>query len=227
MHMSKAPSAVLAAYRFARAFYRRLRRRSVFEEIYDANLWGDRESRSGSGSGLAATEKIRAGLIDILARLNIRSMIDAPCGDYYWLSSLDLAHRLDWYAGYDIVATAIEHNRQSWGSDKISFEVRDLVKHAPPAADLILCRHLLIHLPLADCLKVLRNFKSSGSRYLMITNQPHIEKNDEILFTGSFRPLNLHLPPFGFPKPLLSVDDAQAPGDRSEASLFPLADLPL
>ena len=214
-------------YRSAKAQYRRLRRRSVFEQIYAANLWQDAESRSGRGSGLAATEKIRAGLADTIDRMSIRSMVDAPCGDFYWLSKLDLGQRLDWYVGLDIVPQLIAHNKEAWGAHRISFELADLAKRIPPQADLILCRHLLIHLPLEDCVRVLRNFQRSGSRLLLITNQPHIERNEEILFTGSFRPVNLLLPPFNFPQPLRSLDDAQGKDDLSEAALFDLQALDL
>jgi hypothetical protein len=78
-------------------FYRRLRRRAVFEHLYRENLWGNLESRSGSGSCWAATEKIRSGLLDTFKRLNIQTMIDAPCGDFYWLSKLNLGQHLAWY----------------------------------------------------------------------------------------------------------------------------------
>jgi 2-polyprenyl-3-methyl-5-hydroxy-6-metoxy-1,4-benzoquinol methylase len=99
-------------------------------------------------------------------------MVDAPCGDFYWLSTLNLESHLDSYRGFDIVPDLIEGNRQKWGSPKISFEVADLVKHAPPKADFILCRHVLIHLPFADCHRMLRNFQASGSEYLLVTNSP-------------------------------------------------------
>jgi hypothetical protein len=207
------------------AIYRRLRKQSVFEQIYRRNLWGDAESRSGSGSGLAATEKIRNGLLDTIQRLGVRTMIDAPCGDYYWLSKLNLSQHLTSYMGFDIVPQVIAQNKKLWASEKISFETADLIENVPPRVDLILCRHLLIHLELADCLRVLRNFKNSGSQYLMITNQPQFERNEEILFTGSYRPINLYLPPFNFPPPMFSIDDAQAPGDRAEAAVFQLGTL--
>lgn len=212
-------------YRSVRAMYRRMRRQSVFEKIYQQNLWGDGESRSGSGSGLAATEKIRSGLLDAIQRLGIHSKVDAPCGDFYWLSTLNLADHVTSYQGFDIVPEVIAKNKQSWATEIISFEARDLVKTVPPKADLILCRHLLIHLTLEDCLHVLRNFKNSGSKYLIITNQPQTERNDEILFTGSYRPINLYLSPFNFPPPIMSINDAQSPGDRAEAAVFHLGAL--
>jgi hypothetical protein len=218
----KLPQPVKAGYRAVRAFYRRLRKQSVFEKIYRENLWGDAESRSGTGSGLAATEKVRKGLLDAIQRLDVHTIVDAPCGDFYWLSKLDLSQHLTWYRGFDIVPQVIAQNKQRFATEKISFEAIDLIKRVPPCADLILCRHLLIHLSFDDCLRVLRNFKGSGSRYLMITNQPHVEQNEEILFTGSYRPVNVQLPPFNFPQPLWSVDDAQSEGDRAVAAIFEL-----
>jgi hypothetical protein len=216
------PQSVRAAYRALRARYRKLRKRSVFEKIYRENLWGDAESRSGSGSGLAATEKFRKGLMDAIRRLDVHTIVDAPCGDYYWLSTVNLSQRLTWYQGFDIVPQLIDENNRRFATAKISFKTTDLIKRMPPRADLILCRHLLIHLSFDDCLQVLRNFKNSGSRYLMITNQPHAERNDEIIFTGSYRPVNLRLAPFNFPEPLWSIDDAQGGEDRSEAAIFEL-----
>jgi hypothetical protein len=216
------PQPVKAAYRSMRAFYRSLRKQSVFEKIYRENLWGDAESRSGTGSGLAATEKVRRGLLDAIQRLGVQTIVDAPCGDFYWLSTVDLSKNLTWYRGFDIVPQVIEQNNKQFASKKIFFEAKDLIKRVPPRADLILCRHLLIHLTFEDCLHVLRNFKTSGSRYLMITSQPHIERNEEILFTGSYRPVNLHLSPFNFPQPLWTVDDAQNDQDRAVAAIFEL-----
>jgi hypothetical protein len=225
MNSATVPSWLKSAYHSVRARYLRLRRRAVFEQIHRDNLWGDAESRSGSGSGLAASEKIRKGLLDAIDRFGIHTIVDAPCGDYYWLSTLDLTHRLDSYIGLDIVPEVIARNQQFSAPGKISFAISDLVRRVPPRADLILCRHLLIHLPLADGLRVLHNFKSSGSRYLLITNQPEIQRNEEISFTGSYRPVNLHLPPFSLPQPVWTIDDSQKPGDQAVAAVFELAAL--
>lgn len=215
------------AYRSVRALYRRIRKQSVFEKIHRENLWGDPESRSGSGSGLTATENVRRGLLDTIEHLGVRTMVDAPCGDYYWLSTLNLSKRLTWYKGFDIVPQVISQNKKVWANETISFETADLAKRVPPRADLILCRHLLIHLSLEDCLHVLRNFQSSGSKYLMITNQPDMERNEEIVFTGAYRPINLYVAPFNFPQPVLSIGDAQHPGDKAEAAVFEIAKLDL
>ena len=200
----------------------RRRRKDVFRSIYERNKWGNAESRSGHGSSLAATERLRAELPRLLKRFGIRSILDAPCGDFHWMARSRVHHLVDRYHGLDIVPNLIEANRRRWPSERVTFEVADLVKHQLPPADLILCRHLLIHLPMDDCQRVLWNFRASGSRYLLITDQPHIRENVEILWTGSFRPLNLSLPPFSLPRPLVTLDDKQEAEDATVLSLYDL-----
>src|SRR6185312_15131601 len=56
-------------------------RASVFEQIYTRNTWQSSESRSGPGSTLERTEILRRELPPMLARLGVRTLVDAPCGD--------------------------------------------------------------------------------------------------------------------------------------------------
>jgi hypothetical protein len=39
--------------------------------------------------------------------------------------------------------------------------------------------------------EVAQNFKQSGAQHLTIRNQPHSDRNEEIIFTGSYQPVNL------------------------------------
>jgi hypothetical protein len=213
------------AYHQVKATYRRYTRSRVFYNIYKKNLWSDPESLSGGGSSAAATEKIRGALPDLLLTLGVRSIVDAPCGDFHWMKELRIPELLDRYYGIDIVPQIIKSNQDSYPSDKLQFKVLDLVREIVPRADLVLCRHLLIHLPLRDCLRVLRNFKKSGARYLLITTQPEIRANKEILFTGGFRPLNLEIAPFHFPHRRIALDDAQTDRDSAELALYELQDI--
>ena len=185
--------------------YSRLRRRSVFKRLYDKRLWAGSESRSGSGSGLLATEAIREQLPALILRRNIKSVLDLPCGDFTWMKHCQLPHEVS-YIGADIVRSLIESLNQGYKDEFHRFVVKDAVRDALPACDLIICRQMLIHLPFEDCLTVLANFKASGSHYLLITDQPACE-NREIIFTGSFRPVNLSLPPFSLPQPLETFVD--------------------
>ena len=57
--------------------------RDVFTEIYRRNIWGYQETVSGGGSTLHYTEKVRQSLPELLAELNIGTVVDLPCGDFH------------------------------------------------------------------------------------------------------------------------------------------------
>ena len=76
-----------------------------FQRIFEENAWGNRESVSGEGSNLERTKVVRAELPGLLARHGVRSLLDAPCGDFYWMKEVDLAG-VD-YIGVDIVPEII------------------------------------------------------------------------------------------------------------------------
>ena len=73
----------------------------VFQQIYERNHWRGSESASGTGSDLRQTAVITAALPVLLRRHGVRSMLDIPCGDFHWMSRVDLAG-VD-YIGADIV----------------------------------------------------------------------------------------------------------------------------
>jgi len=56
----------------------------IFLAIYQANLWGSQESRSGPGSTLARAADFLPDLVALLRTLNTRVLLDAPCGDFTW-----------------------------------------------------------------------------------------------------------------------------------------------
>ena len=130
------------------------------------------------------------------------------------------------YWGFDIVPELARRNQERFGSTTVHFGALDIVETGPPAADLILCRHLLYHLPLRDCLKAIHNFKQSGSRYLLITNNRDALQNREIAFTGAFRPRNLDLSPFNFPGALEVIPDSLDGICGSPLVLYRLTDVP-
>ena len=91
-----------------------------------------------------------------------------------------------------------------------------------PAADLILCRHLLIHLSFGQGLAALENFRRTGARYLLVTTNPSLQENREIVHTGSFRPVNMERAPFVLPRPLEVLPDPQGPDDPTVLGLYRL-----
>jgi hypothetical protein len=216
----------LRAWRFRDAVQHRVRgrahRRHVFERIYDQNLWGDPESTSGGGSGTAATDAIRRELPAVFEQFGIRSLLDAPCGDFHWMKHL--AGSLERYTGVDIVRELVERNQRLYGTDRIRFAWADIVADPLPTADAVLCRDCFIHLPTQLIRAALANFRSSGVRYLLLTNDRDVESYHDIPI-GSFRRVNFERPPFSFPPPLHVINETRG-GDRQLGlwaieSLFP------
>jgi hypothetical protein len=204
----------LQAWRFRDALRHRVRgrahRRHVFQRIYDQNLWGDAESASGRGSGTAATDAIRRELPDLFRRYGIRSLLDAPCGDFHWMKHL--TGSIERYVGVDIVRDLVERNNRLYGSEQIRFECADIVVDRLPSADAVLCRDCFIHLPTRLIRAALANFRASGIRYLLLTSDRDVETYHDIPI-GSFRCVNFERPPFSFPPPLSVVKESPS-GDR-------------
>lgn len=176
----------------------------IFLAIYQGNVWGSPESRSGPGSTLARAADFLPDLTALMQTLGIRTLVDAPCGDFNWASALAAA--VDRYTGIDVVREIVARNRRLAGSPNAVFLHGDLTRDPLPPADAILCRDCLVHFSLSDAWRALRNFKQSHSRYLLATTFVDRDGNPDIT-TGEWRPVNLERPPFSFPPPLALVDE--------------------
>jgi hypothetical protein len=202
-------------------------REEIFSSIYNRNTWKGVESKSGIGSSKDITRSLLHQLEHTMMHYNIRTMIDAPCGDFNWMS--EMRYRLDSYIGIDIVPQLIENNNANYGNEVRKFICADIVGTPVPTAQLILCRDGLVHLRLKDAKRALNNFKLSGNQYLLVTTFPKLKRN-AMSFSGSWRPLNMEKSPFGFPKPLEMLldckgDDRSIVGDK-KLGLWRIADLP-
>jgi hypothetical protein len=196
-------------------------RASVFEQIYARNAWQSSESRSGPGSTLERTEILRRELPPLLARLGVRTLVDAPCGDCNWRQHT--AIDLDAYIGVDIVPALIDENRRRFPYPNWRFEVADLVEDDLPRGDAVLCRDALIHLSLADILRALSNIRRSGAKYLLATSHETISTNTNIT-TGGSRSVNLMLAPFNLPPPLERI--VENPQTGKILGIWMLAEMP-
>ncbi len=106
-----------------------------FNYIKKYNLWGDMHSVSGSGSTLEQTERIRNDLPQIIKDLNIGSMLDIPCGDYFWMRHVNFNFDLlNSYIGADIVDDLVVENRK-YSDKNISFKCINLVYDKIPTVD--------------------------------------------------------------------------------------------
>ena len=175
----------------------------VFTQIYTNNKWGNAESVSGLGSTLAYTQTLRHVLPSLLERLHCKSILDIPCGDFGWMSHIQMD--ID-YIGADIVAELIKRNQRLYGSSIRRFEHLDLLRDRLPRADIILCRECFVHLSDSDCLRAMKNIRMSGAHYLLATTYPNLVENQNIL-TGQWRPLNLEIPPFSLPRPIELISE--------------------
>lgn len=171
----------------------------VFTGHYDNNYWASDESISGPGSTEIETRRVRDELPRILAERCINSFLDAPCGDFHWLKTVDLSNVA--YIGGDVVKSLIEVNQKTYGNATRRFEHLDITRDPLPTVDLVFCRDCLFHLSFKQVKAALANIRRSGSRYLLTTTHPATVYNVDIP-TGEFRPLNLTRWPINLPKPI-------------------------
>jgi SAM-dependent methyltransferase len=176
----------------------------VFGQIADENGWNGTESISGPGSTMQSTAHLRAALPNLLGKYEVRTLLDIPCGDAYWISHALSERSEDFvYVGGDIVAKLIDTNRRE-KAGLGRFEVLDLVSDNLPKADMVMVRDCLIHLPNRMVQKALANVKRSRSRYLLTTSYPGRAENIDIE-VGGFRPIDLQKPPFNLPDALETI----------------------
>lgn len=196
----------------------------IFSDIYEKNSWGDQESASGPGSRLERTEKVRSALPRLVQEMECQSLLDIPCGDFYWMKLVNLEIE---YTGADIVAGLIQDNQAKYGNSHRKFVLLNLLDDPLPSADMVLCRDCLVHFSHKDILKALDNLKASGSIYLLTTTFTQRKENKNII-TGEWRPVNLQMPPFNFPSPLKLIDETVPLPDYYDKhlGLWRISDLP-
>lgn len=188
----------------------------IFSEIYHKNFWKDSESVSGQGSNMAATEAVRRELPTLCKQLGINSLLDIPCGDFYWMSTILNDLGLDWYVGADIVPELVlevsDKYRDAGLYPRPEFVLLDAVGGRLPSVDLILCRDMLGHLSNMEIRQCIKNFRASGSLYLLATTFPERDNANTDIEAGQWRPVNLADWRFGLGKPLLLINENSTEG---------------
>ncbi len=115
--------------------------KDIFSNIYSNKEWNSGNDRaepsSGPGSSLEYTEKLRTNLLIMLLRFNVKTFLDAGCGDLTWMSTL-LNKINTKYIGVDIVEMLIDSHKKNFPS--IEFHVNDITVDPLPAADMMMCR---------------------------------------------------------------------------------------
>lgn len=174
--------------------------RDAFQQYAVENLWRDPESKSGPGSTLDATVNLRYHLGKFLRVGQIRSMIDAPCGDFNWMKAVEFPDDFR-YIGGEIATALVEENRRRYEARNRSFIEFDITTTPFPLVDVWFCRDCLFHLPYAYILKALRNFHASKISWIMTSQHLNTTnwKNSDIPMAG-FRWIDLYSEPFYFPR---------------------------
>jgi hypothetical protein len=173
-----------------------------FSKIYSSGHWLRLidNSKSGTGSSLRSTQNIRIQLPKIIERFKIKSLFDAPCGDFNWMRYVLKSIDVD-YIGADIVEDLIFSNRK-YESNNIKFVKLDIRINKLPASDLMICRDCLFHFSYEDIYKFLNNFLISDIKYILLTS--HLNTQDKFenrdIITSDFRKIDLFTKPFNFEK---------------------------
>ncbi len=188
--------------------------RDAFDEIYRDATWGKNTEgvgHSGTGSTAHATLLYRTFLQQFLTDRKITSVVDAGCGDW------EFSQMLDWtgidYKGYDIVESVVKANTERFAKPNIQFFHADIVETELPAADLLISKHVLQHLPNSAVEKFLRQLRKY--RHVLLINgvDPRtLSGNNMDIGPGGYRLLDVTQPPFNVEgiKVLTYQDSAKA-----------------
>ena len=193
--------------------------REALKTVFEAKTWAGRGNapRSGHGSSLAATERLRAALPGVFDRYEVKTFLDAPCGDWTWMQAVDLGG-ID-YMGADIAESLIRANRSAYARPGVRFEVLDVTQSPLPAADILMCRECLFHLKFWLRWAFFENVAASRIPYLM-TSICHVDENRNVKANGGFQWFNPCAAPFNLPEPLETIpenyDSLPATGDRKK-----------
>jgi SAM-dependent methyltransferase len=188
----------------------RRRIRAAFTRHYLSHDWLEPETVSGRGSSLQRTATIRRELPRLLQDLRVRSVLDAGCGDFHWFHTLEI--ELDSYVGVEVVEELAAINQERYGTDRRRFVSLDVTRDDLPRVDLILSRDCLVHLKNRHIHAALRNFRRSGSTYLLATTFTGDRPNEDAPL-GGWRPLNLERAPFSLGPPLRLITERESVED--------------
>ena len=172
-----------------------------FNKYYNPKFTWCRPNRSPScvGSDNYTTKVLRSKLPFLIKEYKIKSILDAGCGDFYWMKNINLT-KINYY-GIDIVSRLIEKNKKLYSKKNIIFFNNNLIKDTLQKVDLIICRDVLTRSSQKNNILILKNFVRSKSKYLLTTFYPETKKNSEIM-SGEFSKINLLISPYSLNKPI-------------------------
>jgi SAM-dependent methyltransferase len=166
--------------------------RDVFTRIYRTDAWEGDDSRSGPGSGIIPTTHLRPALVELCRELEIRTVIDAACGDGNWMPDLP------GYVGVDVSPEAVRLARVR--NPHRTYLVGNVATMKLPQADLVIIRDAIQHLSLADGMATLASILRSKPRYLLASTYVGGENVDIVTGADAYSP-DLEAAPFSMGEP--------------------------
>ena len=167
------------------------------------------------GGGSVYEDVVKEGTVNyidyVTKKYNIKSISDCPCGLYEnWIYALEFDKKGITYIGYDINDLVVTRNKTKFPS--VIFVEFNMCEQQLPKSDLIICRDCLFHFPNAFVISALNNFKLSGSKYLLATDQRWVTQNkeltqEELNNESGNKPINLEIEPFNLYKPIEVHDE--------------------
>ena len=183
---------------------------SRFDRVYSKRQWAHGNKRipgSGSGSTWKATRHIRKGLLGLIGKYDIKSILDAPCGDLTWMRHLlPIFSELNvTYTGVDIVSSVIVKNKR-YESPFVKFHHLDLTSSELPRAELVFSRQAMQHLNSEDNIMFLSKLNPLWHTYFMATTYDTEKNQNFVRVSGPYNVLNnLREPPYNLSSPLERV----------------------
>jgi SAM-dependent methyltransferase len=168
---------------------------NTFNRIYAEGTWGRDvagKGTSGTGSTLEITQEYRTYLEGFIKTHNIKSVVDAGCGDWTFSSAIDWGGAS--YLGVDIASAVVAAVRAKHEKANIRFQVGDITDELP-AADLLISKDVLQHLSNKLVHDFIRNNLRKGKyKWVIVTNDRGTKNSD--IESGGYRAIDLSAPPF-------------------------------
>ncbi len=168
---------------------------NTFNRIYAEGTWGRDvagKGISGTGSTLEITREYRTYLEGFIKTHNIKSVVDAGCGDWTFSSAIDWGGAS--YLGVDIASDVVAAVRAKHEKANIRFQVGDITDELP-AADLLISKDVLQHLSNKLVHNFIRNNLRKGKYKWVIVTNDRGSKNSDVE-SGGYRAIDLSAPPF-------------------------------
>jgi len=191
------------------------------KEFYSSAQWPPQyseKSSSGRGSYLGSSTETSLRIIqETIAKYDVRSIVDIPCGDVNWIFDSFETDSIPLYLGLDIVKEVIALNKKrfkhhknklfaEWDASKC--EIPKYVDHhdysggaaVEKSFDLVHIRDVIQHLPIDAGVSFFCNVFKSGAKLMIATTFPDGKENGRgASGLGAFYKNNLFLSPFSFP----------------------------